>query len=353
MPLSYLTDRTSIETDWTCGTKLWWYKYALGQGIVPAVEADALRQGGDIHADLAFIAETDSPSESLVERLGPMPTDLIAAEVWARRVGWNVAWNEFMEPGIKAKYDTFLLEQEMVLDRDPLFIATTPDRGLIERDNKATILLDDYKSYGEWSASKWATHWPYAIQMHIQIAAVQEEFNVKVTAARVRGLAKGTPKDGKLRHPYVWAYSNGTDWQDAWKSGWELRPTWEHPLGIAGYVRQLGSEVAAGQFPLSQPIFLDERLLDKMLASEECRQDEIAEFLPKARENEFVRDMIFRPHFSSCKPMVGPACPYLAACHNKAVGDDPIGSGLFKKRTPHHALELLEHEHDENTSDLA
>jgi hypothetical protein len=126
-----------------------------------------------------------------------------------------------------------------------------------------------------------------------------------------------------------------------------LRPVWEYGSGgrdgVVEWVRAQGEGVGLEQFPFSAPIVPDRDLLARLVERVLTREKEVKEFLNvHAGEpyNSPRHDMAFEPRYTACNPTVGAACPYLAACHNPNVGADPIGSGLYVKRTPHHDVEL-------------
>src|SRR3990167_7656298 len=98
-----LTDRTTIETDWECGMKRWWYKEEGGTGIVPKEEAVWFRQGRDYHNDFADLAESADPLHSAVELIASLEekirgtTDQLAQEELTRRAGWIAANALYLE----------------------------------------------------------------------------------------------------------------------------------------------------------------------------------------------------------------------------------------------------------------
>ena len=350
-----LTDRTTIETDQTCGMKRWWYKHEGGTGIVPAVEAKYFLDGRQYHEDFALLAEADDPLkrakeliEAIEEKLGT-ETDQIFLETQTRRAAWIAANGLFIEPELRLTHRTIHVEWELVLDRSPLWVAVTPDR-VLERISDGKLIYRDYKGVGGWGATyNWMNHWPYAIQLHTVIAAVQEELDRPVAYAQIMGLAKGQERDGKLSHPYVWAYSDGADewmpvvgdgyYYEAKKKGLTKRPVWEYAGGILKWVSDLGPDVARNQFPFSAPVFLNERLLNWLVKSRTRREKELDLFGAKCQTDLDARLAHFPPNFNECRPVVGTECPYLAACHNATVNSDPLRSGMYVVRTPHHDLE--------------
>lgn len=323
----YLTDRTTIETDWECGQQRFWYREFDGTGIVPANEPVYFQQGRDIHESLAGVLTGGPPRYLPID-----PSNLQAAEANQRHNGWVAAWARWVWPALREEFEVLKVEWEIVLDRSPLWIACTPDVVLRSKITGGLVVWD-FKSVGMLTKA-WFDHWPYAVQHHINQAAVEEELGEPVDYAQIIGLVKGQPRDGRLAHPYVWAWSDGSDWStdyyEAKRKGMVARPVWEYPEGIEAWVDRLGEDVAKAQFPFSAKIIKDDRLLAAMVEVRRRRESDVAAGLA-----------IYEPRFSHCTPTIGSPCPYRTACHNATVNADPLGSGLYTRRIPHHDMERL------------
>lgn len=334
----FLTDRTTIETDWECGMKRWWYKHEGGTGIVPTTEAVYFKQGRDIHEDLAAVASGQTLQE-VVEGIQVCEQDQLQREVDLRRLGWVVGFYLYVWPWITTHYEVVQVEEELILDRDPLYIAFTPDLILRSKANGKLVVVD-YKSTGTTSPG-WAIAWPWATQMHLNIAGVEEELNEPVSHASVLGLYKGYWGRGQTSHPYIYALERAGKWGTSAYKGWERHWSTEYPGGIVEWVRYLGEEGASKVFKWSSPIYKNTRLVDKLVQARKFREEEVTGAVEACQTDTFLRDMIFESRFSKCKPTFGSECPYLAACWNGSVGADPLSSGLFKTREPHHETEII------------
>ncbi len=362
-----LTDRTTIETDWECETKRYWYKEFGGRGLIPVSEEPYFKSGRIIHQAFADIANGKLWQQVIDEMDDGMPpagAPQQELETFSWLVGMIAAYGMFIHPYQEKSYRHIMIEKELALEYGRLWIACTPDYVDEAIDGRPRIVVGDFKSVG-LLGKEWVNHWPYAIQMHINQRAVISELGHNevqsidlhvrpvdrdvATENRpcyglVRGLVKGTQRDGKLRHPYVWAYQTEKgEWLNDWNAKAELRLVLEHPDGVVGWVKHLGPDIASSLFPVSAPIFLDNRLLDNLLAQTERREAQVAEW----RKNDGVwNNQVFPQRFKNCRPSFGSACPYLAACHNAQVNRDPIGSKLYVWRQPHHDMELIMKESD-------
>ncbi len=353
--LTFYTDRTSIETDWTCEQSHYWRTYHNGTGMVPAQEPEYFLQGRTIHADYAAVM-TGSEARPLARRLIedvlaiPDVTQMALEQAWWH-AGMVLAFAKYIAPKWMATYDVWLVEKEIVLNRPPLALACTIDLALKSKPGlPPRRIITDYKSV-RWLTKGWTDHWPYAVQMQINPKAVEEWSGERVDATYVVGLQKGEFRKGLLRHPYIYAYAtaDGTEWVGEWKANpFALRGVWEMGMGpdrspapvdialerLEGWVEKLGEGVAIEQHPMSLPVFENERMMERLIEDQIRREHEIRDGLAKGAHP-------FRANFKACKPEIGSACAYLAACWNEEVNRDPLGSGLYVPRTPHHDQEWL------------
>lgn len=347
-----IENRSAAETDDKCGMRYWFYQLEGGKGIVPKKEALALTIGKETHEDLARIAEMADIRE---EALAEVVTDLLAPmrgedagyrepmELLYRRLGWFIAFALFVEPRIRAEWDDIGIEKDIILDRGELWVPTTPDRVLRHRKHPTTIVYQEYKSTIS-AGSKWQQSWRYQIQLHIGLKAIEEELGIKPSFARIVGLLKGDYRDGRMVHPYVWAYYSAkmNKWSHEYKTGsdWTHMPTWEYPGGIVAWVKFCGQEVALSQFPHSVPVFLDERMLNDWIRRRTDRQRTISAVKDRCRTDLEWRGLHFERRTNQCRPAFGDLCPYLLPCWNATAELDPLSTGDYEVRKPHHEIEV-------------
>jgi hypothetical protein len=355
----YLTNRSAVETDDRCGMAYWWNQEEGNTGIVPKEEAAALAVGREIHEDIEVISKMDDLSpyhlESLIENiLSTVPEEVKGnqrkLERLYRRLGWIAAWVLYMEPGLREKYEDISVEGELILDRDPLWVAVTPDRVMRHKKDNYLIYLE-YKSTIT-ASNKWLASWKYAIQLHLGIKAIEEEFvrrgvGEKITHAQIVGFLKGDDSKGFLHHPYVWGYKNTEtgkwthEYSKARGASWTAAPVWEYPDGIVKWVQSLGEEIGRQQFPFSPPVMLDERMLNSWVSRRLSREIEIEAVREECREDWDSRVVYFEPRTRNCRPAFGDPCPYLGPCWNASIQRNPLATGDFIRRNPHHEMEII------------
>lgn len=347
----YLTDRSAIETDWLCGMRYWWNRLEAGGGISPIKSHPALVEGTDLHDDLQLFPQGLGIEEILIsirERSNVEQCDQVGMEILSRRMGWAVQFSLYVWPWLMDHYTVVDYEKEYVLCRDPLFVLVKPD--LVLRSKKTgRLVYIEYKSTGDVGPG-WCVSWPHAIQLHLGLTAIEEDLGEKVEFGQVIGFNKGYNRDGRMVHPYVWAYRSpdGKEWQGEYRAGWDHAPVWEYPGGMVEWVGYLGkngvegrgSSVSNKNLAWSAPIYLDKRLVDDLIIRRIVREEQIDQWKGLAQDDWDVRLVHFEQRFNQCKPSRGPACPYLSCCFNASIQSDPLLNGEYAKRVPHHDIEI-------------
>ena len=105
-----------------------------------------------------------------------------------------------------------------------------------------------------------------------------------------------------------------------------------------GWIRQLqkkSPELVAKIYPQTQPLFLNRTLMEQVVPQIVAREH----IINKRTRTEETRDAQFPMHITQCETGYG-RCQYFDACHVPVIHKDPIGSGSYVQRVPHHAAEL-------------
>lgn len=345
----FLLDRSGADLDDKCGHAYWWNRLEAGIGVVEPGENDALMTGREIHEDLSDIAESPDPLEaarSITSRvLDGLDCDATQAqrEHAMRRAGWALAYAIYIEPRVREQYENVHTEGELVLDRGSLWVPTTPDR-VLRGWHTGKLVYREYKS--TVSASQgYLDSWKLAIQLHIGMKAVEEELGEKVGFAQIMCLMKGDNRDGILKHPYTWGYRNDVtgkwthEYAKARSAEWNPAPVSEYPGGLEAWVRYLGEDAAREMFPHTEPIFLNERLLEQWITRKRARAEQIEAVKDLCVDDVNARRIYFEQRQGACRPAFGFACPYRLACWNASVYAEPLKHG-YVPRHPHHEIEV-------------
>ena len=336
-----VVDRTRIEADWTCPRKRYWLTEFRGTGVVPYHQAPALRFGILVHEGLEVLTSQDDLQAALLHMQGMEEWAASSQdEQWmaeALVTGFSlVVWPRWVD-----RYERIGIEQELEMEHDGVLYMVRPDV-LLRDTTSGDIWYPDFKTFtGGWKNRKWM----HALQQQLTVLACEKAVGEPITGAWVQGLNKGYVRAGKLYHPLVYGYRKqgapglyATQYTLKRKAGFERFPAMHYEndtsgeRGIGAWIRHLlrtEAQVVRDCFPATQPIFLNRAMMTQFLEQRTRREKEIAA----------ATDLTAFPQtFSACEPYFG-TCPYLECCWEPNTGQDPVGSGLYIERTPHHAAE--------------
>lgn len=139
--------------------------------------------------------------------------------------------------------------------------------------------------------------------------------------------------------------------------GWEPFNIWEsEEVGfIKGWIHkaannELGQDIIGQSFKIPAPYFRRQEHLDSWFRQTLAIEEEIKgkEKFVRNASNEFNKptpqllDIYFQQARKHCHYPTD--CSYLDICYNNEIFNDPIGSGKFIYRMPHHIREIVEHD---------
>jgi hypothetical protein len=370
-----IEDRSSMEADWRCGMERYWLteyrepgrsQSAVG-GLVPVKSVYDLELGSAFADGIAAMAAHENElchAGDLLLRVYRDTAEMIAQPFeanWGKEKasllrGLLFGAATHILPRLRQDYDLLKIEGETFLTfhgpqgRGELLFMVRPDL-VFRRRSDGTVWVPDWKT-SSWKDVEWLLKWPWAIQLHLQAAAVrQTDPHLDVQGSIILGAYKGFRRDpaspdagpGEVSSPFTYIYNNGgvgtLEWSPKWLRGWNKVPAWEYPNdGIYGWVlhmRRQWPSVLSEQFPTSQPIMLNEEMVATVGAERISRMKRIAAFRrlsPDGREK--MRSYFFDHRTLNCA-----RCPYQPACWSPTIGLNPLGSGLFVPRVPNHELE--------------
>jgi hypothetical protein len=143
-------------------------------------------------------------------------------------------------------------------------------------------------------------------------------------------------------------------YETGWKKGWTKVATFEEFDSVTTLMGVLDDYTIENQFIAMPPICpLQEEVWRwrKQVTAAETRfllnikdLEERTLFAADIDEQwgkdlrEDLLDQYFPQHDNACRKY-GSACKFLELCFNPGVAEDPLGSGLFQIRVPHHSTE--------------
>lgn len=276
-------------------------------------------------------------------------------------------------------------------DCNGICLQTRPDLITRHRLNPTLHAYWEYKTTSRITKA-WQDAWETKIQFHASILPVEAELGIRVSETYVVGLWKGDRREGSdkvKRQNSVLCYGylkpgqpplTDDDWRAEWETvnadgsksrlgkGYQKTPVWNATFGPSTtppladnmdvpvdteedprefWVRWLTPQQRQQQLAILGPFNRQDTLMRKFqldLVGEEKHWQRalwaIYEAGQAGEDVEAARTEYVRRSWN-CKKYGGEhACPYEPICFDKEGGQDPLGSGLFILRRPHHAPEL-------------
>lgn len=173
----------------------------------------------------------------------------------------------------------------------------------------------------------------------------------------VRGWRKWDPVLG-WQYAHSWYYPNpeNKSGKSSLGKGWEMFRAWELPGGIKEWIKLLASgkvqpecgDVLGKQFVVPQTYYRKDTHVQGFVRQAVAQERDWANRLAYQPSSGLglavYLDANFAQHRSHCHEHFGGNCPFVPMCYNPQVFADPLGSGLYEWRTPHHAAELAQFE---------
>lgn len=295
-------------------SRYWGYEYQ-GKGLAPVTPDANLTLGLRIAEGAAAIRLSQPvPKNPMQTNYDVLVAGLLEAYAW------------YIWPEWKAKYQVVGVEQELTRALSPeLTYQARPDALLKDADGRVWYLEDKTTSQ---AAGAWAKGWDKQVQLHVTAAIAG------AVGIIVQGWAKGYEKEGSIYSPLCFAWSRTASlgkgqWSATYKPGWGRTRVDRYPGGVEAWVHQLPQALILAQFPTTMPILVRPDLVEAFFAQTTRREAEIA------AGTEFAQ------HFNQCDEYgkYRRPCAFRECCWAPTVGRDPVGSGLYSWRVPHHAAE--------------
>src|SRR5207249_3922221 len=181
---SVLVDYQQIETDDTCGMKLWLSRLEGGSGVQAKDSLVSNMLAAEIHADMRCIALMDDLSHPSIQGVIDDVLDCLSLEdkkdqtkmeLLYRRLGWLAAYALYIEPSIRMEYFSIPIDSEVVLDREPLWVIVHPDRLLQHKVTKDYVYREYIPMPAGLTNLKWLHGWHFNMRMHAGLAAAMED----------------------------------------------------------------------------------------------------------------------------------------------------------------------------------
>jgi hypothetical protein len=364
MPTKHYFSRSARDQDDICPRSRYWGTVYEGLGLSPRGESEALLIGTALHAGLAALWRCGETSGELAAKLAlPAMTETEEFQKLQQREQWLLrcflyAYGKLVYERYIQEWEVLYVEQELFVERGYLVLLCQPDVILRHRQTGRIRYLE-YKTT-KLLTPRYIESWRYSPQLAAGIVAAEETLQLKIDECVMGFFDKGQPsRDGSYwNSPFTnyWLKSgNGTDeLPDQWSEkrpqyfkGWERFEPWTVYPEPEAWVEKLlliDENVVLGQMPESSPTVVHPDLVKEWIDYSFWREHEIATAMHGMQEEgwkEFDLPIAFPRRNRQCRPVIGNDCPFLNLCWNPGMAQDPVATGLYVPRTPHHRAERI------------
>ncbi len=363
-------DRSRIQDADDC-RRLRYLRYHWGgTGLAPRAGSLPLLAGQVVHSAIAAVVIGTRLEEALL-------TALSAFEIAVREKGVGVdsddldrflkeqsclleglvrLWAKHRWPLVQAEYDVIAVEQEQPWELAPGMTMLSRFDLTLRRKRDQGLFLMEFKTTSS-GGDAWSQQWEHHSQVLAYSLAAQQVYQEPCFGVLIEGLVKGrrvkeksvtSPFEGMTiqQSPLCYVYQKDSDsgplYTPKWTCNWTKVPVWE-TLGVQRLVEtvldeQDAREILLPGLPISPGTWELERWQRQTVAKER-KLDEQLEELASADDPEFTLDCSFPMNHAHCRRYFGYPCIFEKLCYDQGVAADPLGSGDYERRVPHHPLE--------------
>jgi hypothetical protein len=379
-PIIIYTDRSHHETDLLCRREGWWrYHYPNGGagGIEPIQPNFDQGFGTIMHQGTQMLMRGQLMEDALYATGMAMEglcllTKEPNPDQWML-IGAGLLWGIYLRvlPRIREEYDLVSIEEEFEIElarwqgsdgiERILVYQVTPDTLWRHKIAKHLVYLE-LKTTG-WIDDNWIKSWNKKPQLHTTTWAIEQKrkaagLEEPIEYVQIVGLYKGR-KGWKQEERGLRASVFGRGWRQEgvagilptlWSAeerkgkGWASTSVAEYEGGIGHWIQAMPTTILDAQFPMTPPIIYRQDLVSAYLRQIVYREQEISEAKLEMMNMgpTPVLDRVWRQNFDACEAShlrFNKDCPYNMACHLRNVTLDPMASGQFRARVPHHRAE--------------
>jgi hypothetical protein len=351
--------RSAGDTDDNCPRARYWNTVYGGRGLESTEPKEALNFGTEIHRGLQEIWTSGNIKVHEYFKdfgeLGQVGRGLLFAyysTVYKRyqAEGWRLL---YAEKECRATLGFSPGGRELILLAQPDLLLQHEETGIVRYvEAKSTKVL----------GNDFLESWRYAPQLAAGFEAVWQTLGIQVDEFVMQLFYKGTfyKDEGRWAsvfvsawrrpHPslvgeFEWSYKRPQSWK-----GWERVNPIEHMPESAWHEMLFKMGVLEEQVPETPPMIFHKGMVSSWMEQKARREGEIADASAKLEDNWInggtqhvdplvVRDLNFPQKFLKCKPYQGYPCNFLSLCWNPTETKNPLLSGRFTWRQPHHKTE--------------
>jgi hypothetical protein len=361
--------RSASDTDDGCGRARFWNTVFGDRGLESTEPKDALEFGTYIHKGMEEIWTTGKISLETYDFKG-LPADMALVGRGLLYAYYNTVYQRYKQEGWKLLYS----EQECAAQigvspvaKRPLILLAQPDL-LLQHEETGIVRYVEIKTTKLLSAD-YIESWRYAPQLAAGFECVWQTLGIQVDDFVMQLMYKGTyykdegrwasvftsawrkafVEDAKQEnfHDWMWSAKRPASWK-----GWErINLIDAYAAGDFTEERWLGWLLAQGaleeQCPETPPMVFNKKMVEAWMRYKCKREGEIADVTHEVFDTEDYGGAgspdtlaeVFPQKFLKCRPVMGFPCNFLSLCWNPMEEKNPLQSGKYSWRQPHHKTE--------------
>lgn len=360
------------------------YHYA-GRGLQRTTLGLPLINGDFVHLALARLLQGDD-LELVLDELsakyvaaikerglaGEPDLNGLIAEQLCLLEGLVRAWARVRLPAILREFTVVSVEQEYRYELAPNIIVMVRLDAVLRRKSDGLLFIKDFKTVSAIYDSDWGKKFEHDSQLLCYTLAAEGIFNEPVGGMLMEGLLKGkraldkgvtSPFQGQViqQSPLCYAYRQRERvtgqyvYDREWARGAEKFPIWDMPGGVRGWLADWSDLDLSELFVVlpairperrdlerfrAQAAFQEETLRTQVDLVEAIREDAFTSGADEAWDSyELALNRLFPQNHNHCFRYFGYPCAMERLCFTQAIEEDPLGSGFYQERIPHHATE--------------
>lgn len=298
---------------------------------------------------------------------GTTLSPVFLAEQKALLQGLVYSWYKVRYPQILREYEPILIEREMLWEMGERNGYAIRDMiradALVRRRSDGMLFYLEFKTTTKGDEN-WIRTWEHNAQLLINTVAIEDLMGERLGGVLIEGLLKGSRRKCTLRtsrffgeviqdSPLCYAFRTvdnlgGQHFETSWSRGSEHIRVSDFSSDPIKWVDSLPLEDVAAQFVPIPPIRPRGDLLERHRRQMVHQEGEIAWALDLLKEasgspetQRYLLDCYFPQNDDHCNRYYGSPCDMEEICFNPTVAADPLGSGLYQRRQPHHSPEGL------------
>ena len=382
--MAWYIDRSRIQAYQDCKRLRFLNYHWRGRGLERRALGLPLLNGQQLHQGLAAllcgesidatITTIGTTYRNIVHTRGihledPTAVDFLVAEQLALLEGLLRAWAAVRFPALCAEYDVVAIEKEQPWTITPGLIDMVRCDALVRRKSDGVLFILEFKSVATASEG-WIESWQHNSQLLANTRAVETLYQEPVGGILIEGIVKGrramdkgamSPFKGLItqQSPLCYGYrqrekvTNSYIYDTSWSAKAEKFAVWEQmPITqwLAFHLTEADKAALFVQIPPLRPTNRDlQRWERQTIAQERMVEADVAEVLAvqQFQDDDIDRDALdnvldehFPQNHNHCFRYFGHPCAFEKLCFNPQVAEDPLGSGLYQVRIPHHPTEV-------------